>query len=171
MPFDLQPTLQGELISLRPLEPDDFDAVFAVASDPQIWEQHPAWDRYKPEVFKKLFDESLASGGCLVVLDANDGKVIGWSRYHGYNEAKGEIEIGWTFLAREYWGGVYNREMKELMMAHAFKFVESCIFVIGTQNRRSQKAIEKLGAVREGVTANASGSESYVYRIQAPLQD
>lgn len=166
MRFDLQPTLQGELLSLRPLEPDDYDALFAVASDPLIWEQHPARDRYKEKVFKKLFHESLESGGCLVAIDPKLDKVIGSSRYHGYNEEKGEIEIGWTYLARVYWGGMYNGEMKRLMMDHAFKFVESVIFVIGTENLRSQKAIEKLGAVREGVTTNASGTASYVYRIR-----
>src|SRR5204863_6082489 len=99
MPFDLQPTLRGTLVELRPLRPEDFDALYAVASDPLIWEQHPAKDRYKLDVFQGFFREALASGGALVALDAADGRVIGSSRFYGYDEAKSEIEIGWTFLA------------------------------------------------------------------------
>ena len=167
MPFDLQPTLKGELLELRPLRPEDFDALFAVASDPLIWEQHPARDRYKPEVFRALFQESLASRGALIALDLEDGKVIGSSRFHGYNAEASEIEIGWSFLARSHWGGAYNREMKQLMLRHAFQYVKRVIFVIGLQNLRSQKAIEKLGAVRIGSRPDSAGRESYVYEITA----
>jgi N-acetyltransferase len=165
MPFDLQPTLKGALVELRALRAEDFDALFAVASDPLIWEQHPAHDRYKPEVFRVLFQESLASHGALIALDLKDGKVIGSSRFHGYNAEAGEIEIGWTFLARSHWGGAYNREMKQLMLRHAFQFVKSVIFVIGLENFRSQKAIEKLGAVRVGSRPDSAGRPSYVYEI------
>src|SRR5436309_372033 len=130
-PFDLQPTLGGELVILRPLRPDDFDALFVVASDPLIWEQHPASDRYKEDVFRQFFRDALDSGGAFVVLDAKDGRVIGSTRYFGYNAQTSEIEIGWTFLARQYWGGRYNKEMKELMLRHAFRFVDNVIFLVG----------------------------------------
>jgi len=52
MAFDLQPHLKGELIDLRPLKPDDWKELFAVASDPFIWEQHPESDRNLEDVFK-----------------------------------------------------------------------------------------------------------------------
>src|SRR5262245_13739814 len=107
LPFDLQPVLKGELLELRPLRPEDFQVLFAVASDPLIWEQHPAKDRYKEEVFKEFFREALESGGAFIAIDSKDGQVIGSSRFHGYNEEKSEIEIGWTFLARSHWGGLY----------------------------------------------------------------
>src|SRR5437879_10174732 len=122
MPFDLQPVLRGERLWLRPLQPDDWDALYAVASDPFIWEQHPASDRYKADVFRKFFDAALESGGAFVVIDAKTDRVIGSSRFHGYDETKGEIEIGWTFLARTYWGGAYNRELKQLMLRHALGY-------------------------------------------------
>src|SRR5213078_2700517 len=138
--FDLQPNLKGELIELRPLRPEDWDDLYAVASDPLIWEQHPSKDRYKEEVFQGFFREALASGGALVVIDCKDGRVIGSSRFHGYDKEGSEIEIGWTFLARSHWGGTYNREMKQLMLRHAFQFVNSVIFIVGPQNLRSQKA-------------------------------
>src|SRR5438874_12530635 len=114
MPFDLQPTLSGDLLQLRPVRPEDFDELDAVASDPLIWEQHPASDRYKKDVFEGFFREALESCGALIAMDSKDGRVVGSSRFHGYDEAKSEIEIGWTFLARSHWGGVYNREMKQL---------------------------------------------------------
>src|SRR6478752_2109559 len=108
MPFELQPHLQGELLELRPLREDDFAALFAVASDPLIWEQHPNSDRYQEEVFRAFFRDAMQSGGALLALDRNDGRVIGSSRYFGYDEANSEVEIGWSFLARSHWGGVYN---------------------------------------------------------------
>ncbi|MGB9256052.1 MAG: GNAT family N-acetyltransferase, partial [Candidatus Korobacteraceae bacterium] len=112
--FEFQPTLRGKLVELRPLRPDDYRELYAVASDPLIWEQHPASDRYKDEVFHEFFRKALESGGAFVAIDRRDGKVIGSSRFHSYDPANSEIEIGWTFLARSHWGGVYNGEMKDL---------------------------------------------------------
>jgi RimJ/RimL family protein N-acetyltransferase len=100
-------------------------------------------------------------------MDSNDGRVIGSSRFYGYNEQKSEIEIGWTFLARSHWGGIYNREMKQLMLRHAFRFVNRVIFLVGTQNLRSQRAMEKIGGVRVGSRLDGSGRNSIVYEITA----
>jgi RimJ/RimL family protein N-acetyltransferase len=168
MLFDLQPTLEGKLLRLRPLQPEDWDDLYGVASDPLIWEQHPHNDRYKEEVFKEFFRDALASGGALIASDSRDGHVIGSSRFHGYDEEKSEIEIGWTFLARSHWGGLYNQEMKQLMLGHAFRFVKNVVFLIGPENLRSQRAVEKIGAVRAGSRLEGSGRESFVYQITAP---
>ena len=168
MSFDLQPVLEGELLRLRPLRPEDFRDLYAVASDPLIWELHPNSDRYKEEVFKEFFREALESGGALIAIDSKDDRVIGSSRFNGYDRDKSEIEIGWTFLARSRWGGIYNREMKQLMLRHAFRFVKSVIFLVGPENMRSQKAMEKIGGVRAGSRTDAAGRESLVYRITAP---
>ena len=165
MTFDLQPTLRGELLQLRPLQAADYAALYAVASDPLLWEQHPARTRYQEPVFQKLFQESLASGGALVAIDNNTGTVIGSSRFKGYTPTASEIEIGWSFLARSHWGGHYNGEMKQLMLHHAFRFVDSVIFLIGPENIRSQRAIEKIGALRDGNRTDQSGFESWLYRI------
>jgi RimJ/RimL family protein N-acetyltransferase len=169
MSFELQPILKGNLLVLRPLREDDFQDLYAVASDPLIWEQHPIRDRYKEDVFKGFFREAMESGGALIAIDAKDGRIIGSSRFYGYDEEKSEIEIGWTFLARSHWGGIYNKEMKQLMLRHAFQFVNSVIFLVGPQNLRSQKAMEKIGGVREGSTRREPGGpESVVFRITAP---
>jgi len=159
--------LKGQLLELRPLRPEDYHDLFAVASDPLIWEQHPAKDRYKEDVFQRFLQDALESGGALIAIDSRDGQVIGSSRFHGYDEAMSEIEIGWTFLARSHWGGTYNREMKQLMLQHAFRYVKSVVFLIGPQNLRSQRAMEKIGGVRVGSRPDASGRESLVYRIYA----
>jgi N-acetyltransferase len=173
MLFDLQPHLKGELIELRPLRADDWDELFAVASDPLIWEQHPEIDRYKEDVFKIFFEDALRSGGAFVVVDTKTQQIIGSTRFHGYDSEKSEIEIGWTFLARKYWGGRYNAEMKQLMLTHAFKFVENVVFFVGENNIRSQKATEKIGAVKSGtarrVYGNRPASLNVRYLIKKPV--
>src|SRR3954468_103869 len=109
MDFELQPTLTGELIELRPLRPADFDALFAAASDPLIWEQHPENTRYEKEVFQTYFDSAIESKGAFVVIDGKSGRVIGSSRYCALKLEESEVEVGYTFLERAYWGGEYNR--------------------------------------------------------------
>ncbi len=158
MPLNLQPNLKGELIEIRPLTPGDWKELFAVASDPLIWEQHPESDRYKEDVFKTFFREALESGGAFVVIDRKTQQIIGSTRFYGYDPEKSEIEIGWTFLARKYWGGRYNAEMKQLMLAHAFTFVETVVFYVGEHNVRSQKAMEKIGAIRSGLVTRVYGN-------------
>lgn len=146
MSFDLQPTLRGKLIELRPLRPDDFDALYDAGRDPLIWEQHPEHDRYTPDVFRRYFDGGIASGGAFAVVDLASGRIIGSSRYADYKPLEREIEIGWTFLERTYWGGEYNRELKKLMVDHALRFVDRVVYRVGENNLRSQKALQKIEA-------------------------
>jgi len=170
--FQLQPHLVGELLELRPLRPEDWESLFAVAADPLIWEQHPARDRYQEEVFREFFREALASRGAFVVIDRQTQGIIGSSRYFAFDQGKSEIEIGWTFLARSHWGGKYNAEMKRLMLDHAFKFVESVVFLIGPTNFRSRRALEKIGGHMIGrrKQTNLQGEtvEQVVYQIKRP---
>jgi len=170
--FQLQPHLVGELLELRPLRPEDWESLFAVAADPLIWEQHPARDRYQEEVFREFFREALASRGAFVVIDRQTQEIIGSSRYFAFDQGKSEIEIGWTFLARSHWGGKYNAEMKRLMLDHAFKFVESVVFLIGPTNFRSRRALEKIGGHMIGrrKQTNLQGETvaQVVYQIKRP---
>ena len=158
MAFDLQPHVKGELLELRPLATQDWDELFAVASDPLIWEQHPEQDRYKEDVFRIFFRDAMQSGGAFVIINRKTQQIIGSTRFYGYDQEKSEIEIGWTFLARKYWGGRYNAEMKQLLLNHAFKFVESVVFFVGEDNVRSQKAMEKVGAIKVGTTIREYGN-------------
>jgi RimJ/RimL family protein N-acetyltransferase len=169
--FELQPHLVGDLLELRPLRPEDWEGLFLVASDPMIWEQHPAFDRYQEDVFREFFQGALDSGGAFVAIDRKTQAIIGSSRYFAYDPAKREIEIGWTFLARSHWGGKYNAEMKRLMLDHAFQFVDSVVFVVGSTNFRSQRAVEKIGGVRTGVReTNLHGRPvvHIVYQVKKP---
>jgi RimJ/RimL family protein N-acetyltransferase len=158
MAFDLQPHLRGQLIELRPLAPGDWDELFAVASDPLIWEQHPERDRYKEDVFRIFFNEALESGGAFVIVDLKNQHIVGSTRFYGYDPEKSEIEIGWTFLARKYWGGRFNAEMKRLLLNHAFKFVERVVFFVGEDNVRSQRAMEKIGGIKMGTATRTYGN-------------
>ena len=145
--LDRQPVLEGERLLLRPLREDDWDALFAVASDPLIWEQHPAHDRWQEPVFRAFFADALANRGALVAIDRLSGAVLGSSRYQGLEEANGgSVEIGWTFLARACWGGTFNHEMKRLMLTHALSSVAECRFLVGETNIRSRRALERIGA-------------------------
>jgi N-acetyltransferase len=163
--FDLQPILKGNLLELRPLRAEDYNDLYAVAADPLIWQQHIHTNRHQEDVFKTFFNMGLDCGGAFVVLDAKSRKVIGSTRFYDYNKEKSEIEIGWTFLSRSYWGGLYNRELKRLMLEHAFQFVNSVIFIIGAKNLRSQKAIEKIGATLVGTKIDVYGQNHVVYQI------
>ena len=169
MPFELQPVLSGELLELRPLREEDFATLYAVASDPLIWAQHPEPDRWTEPVFTTYFRGAMESGGAFLVIDRRDGRAIGSSRFHGHDETASEIEIGWTFLARSHWGGPYNREMKRLMLSHAFRFVERVVFRVGPQNVRSQRAMEKIGGVRVGLVPDPRSGESVLYELRREM--
>lgn len=147
MNFDLSPTLNGSLLILRPLKESDFEELYIAAQDPLIWENHPNSDRYKRDVFQKFFLEAITSKGALVIYDKVTQKIIGTSRYYELDESKSEVVIGYTFLARNYWGGNFNRELKKLMIDHARKFVLNIYFHVDQRNLRSQKAMSKIGGV------------------------
>jgi len=163
--FDRQAVLTGNLVRLRPLTVDDLPGLQSAASDPLIWAQHPDRQRHTPGAFRRFFDDALSSGGALTAEDASTGELIGTSRFHGYDPAANEIEIGWTFLARKYWGGAVNGEMKRLMMRHAFRQVHSVVFLIAPENVRSRRAVEKIGAVPDGRRLDGGGRACVLYRV------
>ena len=173
MTFDLQPHLVGEGVELRPTTADDFDALYAVARDPLLWAGHPAHDRWQEPVFRRFFGAGLASGGMLAVLDRKDGRTIGSSRFSFERTEPGEVEIGWTFLARRFWGTGTNREMKALMLGHAFRFVARAILVVGEGNARSRRAVEGIGGRltdrRLDVALAGRTAPHLVYAVDRPL--
>ena len=147
--FNLQPDiLEDDLIRIIPLKENDFERLFTVASDPLIWELHPIKDRYKREVFLAYFDSAVESKGAFLVFAKETNELIGSTRFYELLPDYSSVTIGFTFLARKYWGGMYNRSMKKLLIDYAFKYVDSVKFRIGSGNFRSQKAILKIGAKR-----------------------
>ena len=164
MDFDLQPILKGSLVQLRPLVVEDFEGLYAVASNPLIWEQHPEPLRYRRDVFQKFFDGAIASKGAFAVMDMSSGRMIGSSRYYDFIPAQREVKIGYTFVAREFWGAGYNPEMKKIMLDHAFRHVERVLFEIGETNIRSQTAIRRIGAQLVG-KANLPGLDGTMRKM------
>jgi len=171
--FDLQPTLENDILRLEPLSPTHFEALYKVASDPLIWEQHPQPDRYKREVFQNYFEGAILSGGALLIRKIETNEIIGATRFYDYNPSKNSILIGYTFYGRMYWGTNYNKAVKGMMLDYAFKFVDEVYFHIGSKNIRSQIAIERLGAIKVEELLIAYHGEvatlNFVFRIEKSL--
>jgi RimJ/RimL family protein N-acetyltransferase len=168
--MNLQPThLGNDKVILIPLQPDHFDGLYAVASDPLIWEQHPNPDRYKKEVFEVYFKGALSSGGAFLIRDASINEILGCTRFYDFNETEKSILIGYTFFARSCWGKGINHAVKHLMLDYAFQFVDKVIFHVGALNRRSQIAMERLGAIKTGEVEVAYFGEptklNFIYTI------
>ncbi|WP_422081666.1 GNAT family N-acetyltransferase [Ulvibacterium sp.] len=173
MNFDIQPFLENDLVSIRPLRGEDFENLFNVASDPLIWEQHQNKDRYTLKEYTRFFEESMISGGALLIQDKLSKDVIGSSRFKIVDEVEEVVEIGWSFLARDYWGGLYNREVKKLMVNYALKSYGNVVFYVHPQNFRSQCALEKIGAKRLNETKRPwilPEEEGVTYVISTPLK-
>ena len=149
MSFNSQPTnLSNENIKLIPLQESDFQRLFAVASDPKIWEQHPNPNRYQKKDFTIFFKGAMESKGAFIILDSKTDEVIGSSRFYEYDEQKSIVLIGYTFIGTKFWGKKVNNHLKSLMMNHAFQFVNKIHFHVGGNNKRSQIAMERLGGIK-----------------------
>lgn len=146
--FNLQPILENDLVKIVPLKQEDFETLYAIASDPLLWEQHPNKDRYKREVFENFFKGAMESKGAFMVYDKVNNIPIGSSRYYSVESNDNAVAIGYTFVTRDHWGGRFNPALKNLMINYAFQFVDTVVFHIGAGNVRSQKAIERLGAIK-----------------------
>ncbi len=150
MKFDIQPQLENEMVILYPLQEEDFEALYIVASNPKIWEQHPSKNRWKKEVFKTFFDGAIQSKGAFKIVEKDSGNIIGSTRFYDFNEQENNIFIGYTFYAVEYWGKGINKSVKALMLDYIFQFVSKVNFHIGADNIRSQIAIGRIGATKTG---------------------
>lgn len=153
--MNLQPTLTNELVQIVPLKESDFDLLFKVASDELLWEQHPEKERYKEDVFTKLFEDAISSQTAFKVIDVKTNICIGSTRFYEYNETEKSVAIGYTFIDRNYWATSYNRNLKNLMIDYAFQYVDVIFFHVGDTNFRSQKAVEKLGALHTETVFNS----------------
>lgn len=171
--FEPQPSLLGATLSLRPLAAEDFESLYRVAADPLIWAQHPRPTRYQRPVFEAWFADAMASGGALVVHNRASEEIIGSSRYYDWDAAARSVAIGFTFLARAYWGGPANAELKQLMLEHAFRWVETVWFHVGPDNLRSQKALTKIGArlSHRGVTSFAGVEQCSLFYVLSAAND
>lgn len=142
--FDPKARLDGMTIGLRQAVPNDWDVLYAAARDKKIWAGHPEKDRWTEDKFRLFFDSGLQNPeGMYLIGHYESGKIIGSSRFYGTDE--NSTRIGYTFIAREHWGTGLNTELKMLMLNHAFAHKSAVYFDIGATNKRSRKAVEKLG--------------------------
>ncbi len=164
--------LEDSIVRLTPIAQSDFENIYHVASDPLIWELHPSKDRYRREVFQLYFDSAISSNTAFLILDKSTDKIIGSTRYYDYQPDNSSIAIGYTFLARQYWGGLYNKSSKKLLLNYAFQFVDKVYFHIGVTNLRSQSAITKIGATKVNeVVLDNNGQEQLHYEYLIQKQD
>lgn len=166
-PDFLQPTLRGPRITLRPMTDDDFEPLYAVASDPLLWEQHPEPTRYQRPVFERYFQSGMESKGCLVGMLNETGELVTCSRFYRWNPEERSVCIGYTFVARHLWGAGINREMKVLMVNHAFQRVSRVLFEVGTDNLRSRTAMERIGGVLSHEIPSGPGEKPHVVYVMA----
>lgn len=146
MNFSIQTILENEKVILYPLNENDFDALYNVASDPEIWKQHPNKNRWEKEVFQSFFEGALQSKGAFKIVDKSTNNVIGSTRFYDYNHQENSILIGYTFYGTDYWGKGINQQVKATMLDYIFQFVSIVYFHVGSENVRSQIAISRLKA-------------------------
>lgn len=148
------PTLVGRHVTLRPLLPEDCDALVAAALDlTDLFYANVSGlsdpDRFMAAVFREQgFGRAMP-----FAVEAADGALVGLTRFMRMHEAHRRVEIGGTFYARSVQRTGVNTEAKRLLLAHAFEVLGCNVVQIRTDwfNRSSQKAIERLGAKRDGV--------------------
>ncbi len=169
MTFSVQPILGNENVRLVPLKETDFEALYEVASDPKVWEQHPNKDRWQREVFKTFFDGAMQSKGAFKIVDKTNGQVIGSTRFYDYDEQEDSILIGYTFYGTAYWGKGINQSVKKMMLDYIFQFVQKVNLHVGANNVRSQIAVGRIGAEKiaeqEVTYFGEQPKLNYVYQI------
>ena len=156
--INVQPvTLESRGVRLEPMTPDHHDALVAAASDGNLWE---LWFTAVPEPKEtRTYIETALAGqraGHMmpwVVRDVASGKVIGSTRYHDIVAALDRVEIGYTWYSKSQQRTHVNTTCKLMLMEHAFETLGCKVVGLRTDNFnfRSQRAIEALGAKKDGV--------------------
>lgn len=151
------PTLDSPLVRLRPLRQDDAPALVTAASDGTLWELPftVVPSATTVGVYLATALQGLSTGGVwpFAIIDAATDAVIGSTRFWKIDHNNRKLEIGHTWLAASWQGTLANTQAKLLLLQQAFDNM-ACVrvqFTTDVLNLRSQRAIEKLGAVREGV--------------------
>lgn len=157
MQFDLSPTLENEYLLLSPLTLENYESLISVASQEKLVQYSPS-DIYTPETLRKYVSIALAQKEMqtsipFIVFDKKKQHYAGSSRFMNINRKNKVLEIGSTWIGKEFQGSGLNTQMKHLMVHHAFDVMgfEKIEFRIDERNIRSRKAVEKLGGILEGI--------------------
>jgi len=154
-------TLQGVGVRLEPLTENHTHELSAAGSDPQIWKYLPYGEITNPEKMREyirtqLVLENMGTDLPFAVIHTETGKPIGCTRYLDIRKDHWSLEIGGTWYASAYQRTKVNTECKYLLLKHAFEFL-CCIrvqFKTDLRNLKSQRALERIGAVKEGILRN-----------------
>lgn len=166
--------LKGKYIYLQLLQADHKETLRSLAKDERIWEGNRGF--IINETFNEQFDKYFATaidnnamGGqqAFVMRKTNDDAIIGMTRFLNIDKKDKRLEIGYTWYIPAVWGKVYNKECKLLLLQYTFEVLNfnRAQFNVAAQNIRSQKAVEKIGGVKEGVL------RKYGYRNDGSLKD
>ncbi|MEV6749408.1 GNAT family protein [Streptomyces sp. NPDC051080] len=157
--FPTPVTLTGRHIRLEPLTMEHLDELFAAGGrDEEVWRwQGGPAPRTQEELGGKL--AALLEGAArreyvpFAVIHGASGQAVGWTTYMDIDAANERLEIGWTWYGRAFWRTQVNTESKLLLLTHAFEDLSMGRVQLKTDhlNHRSQAAIARLGAHREGV--------------------
>lgn len=149
--------LEGHTIELRPVEEETLDELFEVGRDREIWRltsvDYSDAAIFYPNFRAALNDRALGKAYPFLVCLRDGGRVIGTTRLLEIHPQDKKIEIGVTWIASEYWGSGVNTECKQILLAYCFDVlgVNRVQFRAKADNARSRRALEKIGAVFEGV--------------------
>ncbi len=165
--------LQGEQVSLIPLQLAHFETLIALSKDQRIW-QHYAMDGSKTETLQAALAAGLSEREQgrqypFVIMRNADKQVIGSTRYLELQPEHKKLEIGWTWMPPDYWGTTVNLECKLLLLSHCFEALHAERVQLKTDenNIRSRKAIEKIGGQFEGIFRNDMVRENGTNRNSA----
>jgi len=153
-------TLTGRFVTLQPLSPEHLTGLQEAASDGELWKLFFT-SVPKPEEMQQWLEAALAlqqknEAQVFVVFENFSGKIVGTTRYCNLDTANRRLEIGYTWYAKRVQRSAINTECKLLLLRHAFEQL-NCIaveFRTDWLNQTSQRAIERLGAKRDGVLRN-----------------
>ncbi|MGC4774775.1 GNAT family N-acetyltransferase [Micromonospora chalcea] len=155
-----QPTLTGRLIELEPLAPNSALDLAEAANHPEIWtyldEPTPDSNAVAALVAEAVEEQQSGLRIPYIIRDRRTGAAIGSISFIDIQARHRGVEIGWAWLTPDYWGTGAVREASYLLMKHAFEAAGAIrvVFKTDSRNDRSQRAIERLGATREGVFRN-----------------
>lgn len=153
--------LTGSRVVLRPGTPADLEPLFEIGNDPEVWAIHRHKNRGDRKQFTSFFLSGLSNPlGVYTICEKYSGTIMGTTRYYRFEREEPGVHIGYTFLAKKYWGTGINAEVKALMLQNAFRMVNTVYFDVFVDNIRSHKAVMKLGAQLFYING-----DRYLYRL------
>ncbi|GAA0372487.1 GNAT family N-acetyltransferase [Bacillus horti] len=156
----LRESLIGEHIRIEPMVESHIEGLYEIAKHESIW-KHLSKDIHSIEDMKALVGEALGNKAAgrefpFVIFSTDTNQIIGSTRFLDISQANRNLEIGWTWYTPSVWGTQANNECKYLLLKYCFETLKTIRVQLKTDhlNVRSQKAIERIGGVREGVLRN-----------------